>query len=175
MVSKYTLLWKTIQIKDDDIYHEVECVCGKEFYFSCCSEPHSPCSMRMWELWKDKCKEPLQSITWVIKFYNRFVANRESHVFEVRMKKKLKEVVDSPVDYDWTIDAATIFLDSRALDQINELKVQIIDFSSLINDLCKQMYEFIDNELLQHQDGRHVHIIAPYRSNGAEKVVELDQ
>ncbi|GJV11856.1 integrase, catalytic region, zinc finger, CCHC-type containing protein [Tanacetum coccineum] len=63
---------------------------------------------------------------------------------------------------------------SRALDQINELKVQIIDFSSLIDDLCKQLYEFIDNELLQHQDGRHVHIIAPYRSNGAEKAVELD-
>ncbi|PWA72099.1 RING/U-box superfamily protein [Artemisia annua] len=138
----------------------------------------------------------------------------QSSVSEVSMKEMLKEVTlhtEAPVDYNWAIDAATIFfrsrrivsnlypfsyymfandlasnemktsnkqtrqtlfncrhqqlegyceklsymlhqlLDSRDEDHVNELKVQIIDFSSLIDDLCKQLVvelEYMDPEQL---------------------------
>nr|XP_027093522.1 probable E3 ubiquitin-protein ligase ARI2 [Coffea arabica] len=37
-----------------DEYCEVECACGVQFFFSCSSEAHSPCSCLMWNLWKKK-------------------------------------------------------------------------------------------------------------------------
>ena len=37
-----------------DEYCEVQCACGVQFFFSCSSEAHSPCSCLMWNLWKKK-------------------------------------------------------------------------------------------------------------------------
>ncbi|KAG0488995.1 hypothetical protein HPP92_007806 [Vanilla planifolia] len=45
-----------------DIYCELECICGKQFCFSCLSEAHSPCSCIMWERWKKKCHDESETV-----------------------------------------------------------------------------------------------------------------
>ncbi|GAB4837941.1 carbonyl reductase (NADPH-dependent) ari1 [Ancistrocladus abbreviatus] len=53
-----------IRVDDDDL-HEVQCTCGLQFCFSCLSEPHSPCSCLMWELWNKKCKDESETVNWI--------------------------------------------------------------------------------------------------------------
>lgn len=53
-----------IRIEYDE-FCEVECVCGVQFCFSCCSEAHSPCSCQMWELWTKKCRDESETINWI--------------------------------------------------------------------------------------------------------------
>ncbi|CAL0304218.1 unnamed protein product [Lupinus luteus] len=50
---------------DDDESCEVECSCGLQFCFSCLSEPHSPCSCLMWELWAKKCRDESETVNWM--------------------------------------------------------------------------------------------------------------
>ncbi|KAL3621210.1 putative E3 ubiquitin-protein ligase ari2 [Castilleja foliolosa] len=45
---------------------EVECSCGMQFCFSCLSEPHSPCSCSMWEMWTNKCVDESETVNWVV-------------------------------------------------------------------------------------------------------------
>ncbi|OWM83782.1 hypothetical protein CDL15_Pgr004213 [Punica granatum] len=45
-----------IRVEDeDDMIWEVECPCGCQFCFGCLSEPHSPCTCSMWEMWAKLC------------------------------------------------------------------------------------------------------------------------
>ncbi|XP_039039795.1 probable E3 ubiquitin-protein ligase ARI2 isoform X1 [Hibiscus syriacus] len=50
---------------EDDALCEVECSCGRQFCFSCLSEPHSPCSCMMWELWSNKCLDASETVNWI--------------------------------------------------------------------------------------------------------------
>ncbi|XP_071694483.1 probable E3 ubiquitin-protein ligase ARI2 [Rutidosis leptorrhynchoides] len=52
-----------------------------------------------------------------------------------------------------------------------EFRMKILELSKLIDVLCKNLYDCIDNEILIDL-GRTINI-APYRSNGADKAVEL--
>ncbi|GKV24348.1 hypothetical protein SLEP1_g33972 [Rubroshorea leprosula] len=57
-------------------------------------------------------------------------------------------------------------------DKIMEIRMQVINLSVIINNLCKEMYEYIENEVLGSiQVGNHG--IAPYKSKGIEKASEL--
>ncbi|KAL3722498.1 hypothetical protein ACJRO7_034814 [Eucalyptus globulus] len=53
-----------IRIEEDECC-EVECSCGLQFCFSCLSEPHSPCSCLMWELWSKKCRDESETVNWI--------------------------------------------------------------------------------------------------------------
>ncbi|KAH6776501.1 RING/U-box superfamily protein [Perilla frutescens var. hirtella] len=50
---------------DSDECCEVECACGRQFCFTCSSEPHSPCSCVMWEHWVRKCKDESETVEWI--------------------------------------------------------------------------------------------------------------
>ncbi|CAK9178574.1 unnamed protein product [Ilex paraguariensis] len=59
-------------------------------------------------------------------------------------------------------------------DKVLETRLKIITLSTLIDDLCKKLYERIEDDLLgplQHA----THIIAPYTSEGVEKASEIPQ
>ncbi|XP_065855855.1 probable E3 ubiquitin-protein ligase ARI2 [Euphorbia lathyris] len=57
-------------------------------------------------------------------------------------------------------------------DKVMEIRMQVINLSTIIDTLCKKMYECIEGDLLGRlQLGTHN--IAPYRSKGIEKASEL--
>eukprot|EP00245_Coleochaete_scutata_P002211 TRINITY_DN1290_c0_g1_i1.p1 TRINITY_DN1290_c0_g1~~TRINITY_DN1290_c0_g1_i1.p1 ORF type:complete len:712 (-),score=157.04 TRINITY_DN1290_c0_g1_i1:783-2918(-) len=45
---------------------ELECTCSMQFCFNCLSEPHSPCSCSMWELWQQKCRDESETVNWLV-------------------------------------------------------------------------------------------------------------
>ncbi|KAL2471794.1 putative E3 ubiquitin-protein ligase ARI1 [Abeliophyllum distichum] len=51
-------------------------------------------------------------------------------------------------------------------------KMKIMSLSTVIDNLCKKLYDCIENELLGSLQSE-IHIIAPYRSKGVEKASEL--
>ncbi|KAL1324107.1 hypothetical protein AAHE18_13G064200 [Arachis hypogaea] len=57
-------------------------------------------------------------------------------------------------------------------DKVMEIRMQIINLTTIIDKLCQKMYECIENDLL---GSLHigVHNIAPYKSKGIEKASEL--
>nr|XP_043637393.1 probable E3 ubiquitin-protein ligase ARI2 [Erigeron canadensis] len=107
-----------IRIDDGDEYREVECACGFQFCFSCSAEPHSPCSCRMWELWKEKCKEPSQTISWIRRYYNRFEAHKDSSTATITFREHLQRKYLYDIDstyFIWVMNAADIFFMSRRI------------------------------------------------------------
>ncbi|XP_044490141.1 probable E3 ubiquitin-protein ligase ARI2 isoform X2 [Mangifera indica] len=57
-------------------------------------------------------------------------------------------------------------------DKVMEIRMQVINLSVITDNLCKKMYECIENDLLGClQLGTH--IIAPYKSKGIERASEL--
>ncbi|XP_010514481.1 PREDICTED: probable E3 ubiquitin-protein ligase ARI3 [Camelina sativa] len=69
--------------------------------------------------------------------------------------EKLSKVLEEPFD-------------GYCFMEVVEMKRQLNNLSSLVDKLCKQMYECIENELLDPiQFG--VHNVAPYRSKGIEQ------
>ncbi|RWR76943.1 putative E3 ubiquitin-protein ligase ARI2 isoform X1 [Cinnamomum micranthum f. kanehirae] len=58
------------------------------------------------------------------------------------------------------------------VDRIMGIRMQVINLSALIDNLCKKMYEFIENDLLGRLE-RVTHNIAPYESKGVERASEL--
>lgn len=62
--------------------------------------------------------------------------------------------------------------DQYTEDKVMEIRMQVINLSSIIDTLCKKMYECIENDLLGSlQLGTHN--IAPYKSKGIERASEL--
>ncbi|XP_061358083.1 probable E3 ubiquitin-protein ligase ARI1 isoform X3 [Gastrolobium bilobum] len=57
-------------------------------------------------------------------------------------------------------------------DKVMEIRMQIINLSTIIDKLCQKMYECIENDLL---GSLHIgmHSIAPYKSKGIERASEL--
>ncbi|KAL3678073.1 hypothetical protein R1sor_021029 [Riccia sorocarpa] len=46
-------------------YCEIECICSQRFCFNCLSEPHSPCSCLMWQMWDKKCRDESETVNWL--------------------------------------------------------------------------------------------------------------
>ncbi|KAH7834995.1 hypothetical protein Vadar_021890 [Vaccinium darrowii] len=62
--------------------------------------------------------------------------------------------------------------DQFAEDKVMQIRMQVINLSVITDNLCKKMYDCIENELLGSlQFG--IHNIAPYQSKGIEKATEL--
>ncbi|GAB4839397.1 Probable E3 ubiquitin-protein ligase ari2, partial [Ancistrocladus abbreviatus] len=57
-------------------------------------------------------------------------------------------------------------------DKVKEIRMKIMTLSVIVDNLCRKMYECIENDLLgrlQHA----IHIIAPYKPKGLERASEL--
>ncbi|KAF8049614.1 hypothetical protein N665_2169s0004 [Sinapis alba] len=63
--------------------------------------------------------------------------------------------------------------DDYSSDELNEMRDETIRFCLVIDKLCKEMYECIENELLGPTLAGINHSIAPYRSEGIEKAIEF--
>ncbi|GLT43042.1 hypothetical protein SLA2020_170160 [Shorea laevis] len=62
--------------------------------------------------------------------------------------------------------------DQYADDKVMEIRMRVINLSVITDELCKKMYDCIENDLLGSiQVGNHS--IAPYKSKGIEKASEL--
>ncbi|WJX45490.1 putative E3 ubiquitin-protein ligase ari2, variant 2 [Trifolium repens] len=57
--------------------------------------------------------------------------------------------------------------------KVMEIRMEIINLSTLIDGLCKKMYECIENDLLDSVNLGSIHSIAPYKSKGIERASEL--
>ncbi|KAJ9674612.1 hypothetical protein PVL29_023883 [Vitis rotundifolia] len=57
-------------------------------------------------------------------------------------------------------------------DKVAETRMKIMNMSAITDNLCKKMYECIENDLLGPLQ-QAIHIIAPYKSKGVEKASEL--
>ncbi|XP_054786647.1 probable E3 ubiquitin-protein ligase ARI2 isoform X2 [Prosopis cineraria] len=103
------------------------------------------------ELFKDEMSEEQREI--------------KQHLFEDQQQQlesnveKLSKILEEPFDQ---------FTD----DKVMELRIQVINLSTIIDNLCQKMYECIENDLLGSlQLG--IHSIAPYKSKGIERASEL--
>ncbi|XP_052197020.1 probable E3 ubiquitin-protein ligase ARI2 isoform X2 [Diospyros lotus] len=89
----------------------------------------------------------------------------KQHLFEDQQQQleanveKLSKFVEEPFD-------------QYGEDRVIDIRMQVINLSVIIDNLCKKMYECIENDLLGSlQSGTHN--IAPYQSKGIEKAAEL--
>ncbi|XP_073022322.1 probable E3 ubiquitin-protein ligase ARI2 isoform X2 [Primulina eburnea] len=62
--------------------------------------------------------------------------------------------------------------DEYAEEQVMQIRMQVINLSVITDNLCKKMYECIENDLLGSLQFS-IHTIAPYQSKGIEKAEEL--
>ncbi|GMH17519.1 hypothetical protein Nepgr_019360 [Nepenthes gracilis] len=101
-------------------------------------------------------------------------------LFKNEMTKKDKEIKqnlfeDQQQQLEANVEKLSMCLeepfDGFNEDKVKEIRMQIITMSSIVDNLCRKMYECIENDLLgplQHT----THIIAPYKSKGVEKASE---
>lgn len=93
---------------------------------------------------------------------------------EREMKKNLFE--DQQQQLECNVERLSLFLekDFRAFtdEQVYQTKMRVLDLSRIVDFLCLQMYECIENDLLGPL-ANTTHQIAPYKSNGVEKAPEL--
>ncbi|KAJ8621039.1 hypothetical protein MRB53_029568 [Persea americana] len=89
----------------------------------------------------------------------------KQHLFEDQQQQleanveKLSKFIEAPFDV-------------ISGDTINEIRMQVINLSMITDNLCKKMYECIENDLLGSLQ-RTIHNIAPYKSKGVERASEL--
>ncbi|XP_075511234.1 putative E3 ubiquitin-protein ligase ARI2 isoform X2 [Primulina tabacum] len=93
---------------------------------------------------------------------------------EKEIKKNLFE--DQQQQLESNVEKLSKLLEER-FDEYSEKRVmhvrmQIINLSAITDNLCKQMYECIENDLLGSLEFT-IQSIAPYRSKGIEKAEEL--
>ncbi|XP_068335409.1 probable E3 ubiquitin-protein ligase ARI2 [Pyrus communis] len=62
--------------------------------------------------------------------------------------------------------------DEYSPDEIRELKIRILNVSTLVDKLCAKLYDCIENDLLGSLKWTR-HSVASYKSNGVEKASEL--
>ncbi|KAG6605104.1 putative E3 ubiquitin-protein ligase ARI1, partial [Cucurbita argyrosperma subsp. sororia] len=62
--------------------------------------------------------------------------------------------------------------DQYTKDKVMEIRMQVINLSVITDTLCKKMYDCIENDLLGSLE-LGIHNIAPYKSKGIEKALEL--
>ncbi|KAL9275703.1 putative E3 ubiquitin-protein ligase ARI1 [Drosera capensis] len=94
-------------------------------------------------------------------------------------RKEAKEIKqnlfeDQQQQLEGNVERLSSWLEER-FEEYNEqklmdLRLRLMDLCSIIDNLCSQMYSWIENELLSPYS---VHIIAPYKSKGLEKASEI--
>ncbi|KAH7524041.1 hypothetical protein FEM48_Zijuj06G0076200 [Ziziphus jujuba var. spinosa] len=93
---------------------------------------------------------------------------------EKEIKKNLFE--DQQQQLEANIEKLSLYIekpfDQFSNDEVMELRMKIITQSVVVDNLCSKLYECIENELLGSISGE-THIIAPYKSKGVEKALEL--
>ncbi|XP_015902896.2 probable E3 ubiquitin-protein ligase ARI2 [Ziziphus jujuba] len=93
---------------------------------------------------------------------------------EMEIKQHLFE--DQQQQLEANVEKLSKFLeapfDQYNEDRVMEIRMQVINLSAITDTLCQKMYECIENDLLGSlQVG--IHSIAPYRSKGIERALEL--
>ncbi|XP_062090525.1 probable E3 ubiquitin-protein ligase ARI1 [Humulus lupulus] len=61
--------------------------------------------------------------------------------------------------------------DTYSADKFVEVRIKILDFSRIVDNICKKLYECIENDLLGSL--LETFSIAPYKSAGVDKALEL--
>ncbi|XP_057973011.1 probable E3 ubiquitin-protein ligase ARI1 isoform X2 [Malania oleifera] len=82
---------------------------------------------------------------------------------------------DQQQQLEGNVEKLSMFLeepfDTYAEDKVMEARMNIINLSEVVNNLCKNLYECIENDLLDSLQQKIY--IAPYKSHGVEKASEL--
>ncbi|WJX51542.1 putative E3 ubiquitin-protein ligase ari2, variant 2 [Trifolium repens] len=104
------------------------------------------------ELFKDEMSEAEREIK-----QNLFEDQQQQ--FEANVER-LSKILEEPFE---TFDDADVM----------KTRMEIINLSTLIDGLCKKMYECIENDLLESISLGSIHSIAPYKSKGIERASEL--
>lgn len=103
------------------------------------------------------------------------------NIFENEITKKEREIKqnlfeDQHEQLEYNVERLSMVLeepfDGYDDEKVLETRMKIITLSTLTDELCKKLYECIENELLGPLQ-QEVHIIAPYRSKGVEKASNL--
>ncbi|CAK7347658.1 unnamed protein product [Dovyalis caffra] len=106
------------------------------------------------------------SLTYVLAFY-MFDDNTELTSEERRIKKDLFE--DQQQQFEGNVEKLSLLLeeqfDEYGEDKIENLRMRIIAVSVSTDNLCRNLYDCIENDLLGSQKFT-VHQISPYRSKG---------
>lgn len=138
-----------------------------------------------------------KDFSWVMNGFYRLFRSREilshSYVFafymfgaelfgeemtqeEKEMKQNLFE--DQQQQFETNIERISLSLEedfaSYDEDELTEIRLNVINLSGITDNLCKKMYNCIENELLGSLQ-QTTHIIAPYKSKGIEMASELPQ
>ncbi|KAL3814166.1 hypothetical protein ACJIZ3_015434 [Penstemon smallii] len=102
-------------------------------------------------------------------------------LFKDEMTKKQREIKqhlfeDQQQQLESNVEKLSKFLeepfDEYSEEQVTQIRMQVINLSVITDNLCKKMYECIENDLLGSLEFT-IHIIAPYQSKGIEKAEEL--
>ncbi|KAK4429121.1 putative E3 ubiquitin-protein ligase ARI2 [Sesamum alatum] len=93
---------------------------------------------------------------------------------EKTIKQNLFE--DQQQQLETNVERLSMFLEERFAqypkDKILKLRMKVITRSAVIDNLCRKLYDCIENELLGPLQ-QATHIIAPYSSKGVERASEL--
>ncbi|XP_057788269.1 probable E3 ubiquitin-protein ligase ARI2 isoform X1 [Salvia miltiorrhiza] len=101
--------------------------------------------------------------------------------FKDEMTKKDRELKqhlfeDQQQQLESNVEKLSKFLeepfDEYPEEQVMKIRMQVINLSVITDNLCKKMYECIENDLLGSLQYT-IHSIAPYQSKGIEKAEEL--
>ncbi|KAL8141174.1 hypothetical protein V2J09_007195 [Rumex salicifolius] len=91
------------------------------------------------------------------------------------MKQHLFE--DQQQQLEANIEKLSMFLDepfqSYDEDKINKVRTQILTMSTVVDNLCRNMYDCIENDLLGSLQLTTM-VIAPYSSSGVEKALAIE-
>ncbi|GER49853.1 RING/U-box superfamily protein [Striga asiatica] len=137
----------------------------------------------------------LKDFTWVTNGLYRLFRSRRAlsysypfafymfgdEMFKGEMKKKHREIKknlfeDQQQQLEANIERLSKFLEEPfneySDEQVMQTRMQVINLSLVVDNLCKKMHECIENDLLGALQ-YSIHIIAPYHSEGVEKAEEL--
>ncbi|CAH1454379.1 unnamed protein product [Lactuca virosa] len=107
-------------------------------------------------------------------FSDMFLSDEMTNL-EKNIKQNLFE--DQQQQLEGHVEKLSHFLEQEfeefSEDKVMDSRMRIIALSKVTDALCKNLYDCIDNEILLHL--RTTINIAPYRSMGADKAVELDK
>ncbi|XAR72845.1 Ubiquitin--protein ligase [Bertholletia excelsa] len=102
-------------------------------------------------------------------------------LFKDEMTKEVKEIKqhlfeDQQQQLEGNVEKLSKYIeepfDQYGEDKVMDIRMQVINLSVIVDNLCKKMYECIENELLGSLEFG-IHNIAPYQSKGIEKATEL--
>lgn len=93
---------------------------------------------------------------------------------ERQMKQNLYE--DQQQQLESNVEKLSMFLEkefqSFSDEQVDEIRMHVINLSGAVDLRCKKMYHCVENDLLLPLQNSFFHQIAPYKSNGLERASE---